>query len=377
MHVLQIKTRYRHAVARAFATVSMLVLLLAARAHAQTETRLAAAAQLETIVFLVPADLDAQTRASLEDALVTQLALIQVRLVLLDGPTTPPALEERVIASKSIAAEHAAVGVLWLELRPGDRWFVYATDAEAERVVVRPLLVRPESVASAVETVAVIARGSAEALLHGEPVMGEPVRELPAPPQPSAAAAPPPRPPAPRAAAPEHAGLRLSLAYAGSSFASDQPWQSGAQVSAAWLWANGSHVGIAYTWYPAHRFGDVLVVSLQRRPFTLAVGHSWKLAPRLRLDAELGATVDVLSRHTVATPSGTAAKSDATRVQFAIAPGLRGDYELVSWLSAFLGLGCDVFINDFDYLTAPSGGATLLDPHRVRLRALAGLSIVH
>jgi hypothetical protein len=328
------------------------------------------------IVFVLPADLEAETRGSLEEALVSALSLVQVRLVLTRAAeaTGPLPIEERVLAAQALAREHAATGVLWLDVRPTDHWFLYAMDADAERVVVRPLLVRSESIAAAIETVAVIARTSTQALLQGEPVAGETVVERVTPPP---AAAVPVGPRAPTPPATESAKLRLSVGYVGTTFASALPWQSGVLIGATWSWATGPLVSLNFNWYPSERFGDTLTFSVQRRPFALGAGYALRASQDLRLLGTLAATVDIQSRHTVEVPAGVAAEEDTTRLLFAASPTLAAELDLTGFLGLFLALGADAFINDFDYVAETVGSRTLLAPHRLRVRAAAGIAIIH
>jgi hypothetical protein len=266
--------------------------------------------------------------------------------------------------------------VLWLDVRPTDHWFVYAMDAQAERVVVRPLFVRKDSVAAAVESVSVIARTCAESLLRGEPVVGE---ALPVPPSlPPSAAAPEARavaPAEPRVSAPREDRTRFALAYRGESFARDLRWQSGASVSAAFLWAQGPYAGAGFTWFPAHTFGQSVRFSVQRRPLTLLGGFRFHLSRRFDLDAELAATLDIRSRHTQDTPASVAARADQTRVLFSLAPCVRAELAISAWLGLFAAASLDVFFNEFDYLSAPDQRSPELYPYRARPGATVGIAI--
>jgi hypothetical protein len=64
-------------------------------------------------------------------------------------------------------------------------------------------------------------------------------------------------------------------------------------------------------------------------------------------------------------------------VLFAVAPSVSAEYALSGWWALFATLGSDIFINEFKYVSGSAAGATVIDPYRVRLRALLGVSIVH
>lgn len=348
----------------------------------------ATAAQAEaepsaSLVFVMPSELDAGARSSLQDAVSTQLSMTDVRMVAVDPPALPApvALEDRVERAVALAEEHHALGVLWLDVRPTDHWFLYAMDAKAERVVVRPLFVRKDSVAAGIEQVAVIARACGQALLHGEPVLSEtpatpveprkppPAEEKPAPPAPPPSAADAkPRPPEDR--------LRLALAYRGETFAHASPWQSGANLSAIWLWSSGPFVGLGFSLFPVHDFGDAVRFEVQRRPLSLLPGWRFALTRWLDLDTELAVTFDLRSRHTKQPPTGLAPRADQTQLLFALGPSVRAELEASPWLSFFAGASLDVFLNEFDYFTAPKPKAPLVRPYRARPGISVGVAIL-
>lgn len=368
----------------ALALASCLLLGAAALAPARAESQAGGSPEARpNLVFVLPQDLDAELQNAVEDAIGTQLALVNARPILLDAPASPSPLtiEERVATSVTLAEQHDAVGVLWLDIRPTDHWFVYAMDRRAERVVVRPLLVRKESLAAGIESVSVIARASAEALVRGEPVLGEPV-EVPPPRPPPPTAAPTPAPAAAPAPADEPGTaqsheLRLALGYHGETFASEQPWQSGAVVGASFLWSNGPYVGASFSWFPEHTFGDSVRFAVQRRPLSLLGGFRFRLGEHLALDAELGATLDVRSRRTVDTPVTVAARPDERRYVVSIVPRARLEALPARWLGLFAALSLDVLLNEFDYLISPSQTRPELRPGRVRLGVLAGIALLH
>jgi hypothetical protein len=395
VRILQRKTRYVPPVGRALALLGCALCL----AQLLPES---ARAQSAGVVFLLPEGLPPESRNALQDALTTQLSLVDVQLVLLTAPAASISapLEERVVAGKALAQTHSAVGVLWLDARPTDHWFVYAMDAGAEHIVVRPLLVRAENLESTIEAVAVIARGAAEALLHGEPVRGEstelastpaaippPVVPPPVVPPPAAPlpAVPPPAPkptPKPTTSSPTElgAGLRLSAGYVGTTLAPQRPWQSGLQLSAAWLWSKGPYLGLAYEWFPpdrlqAERLGQAVAASIARHPVFVTAGYRRPLWPFV-VAVQASASVDVLTRHTLE-PTGKAQAGDSARLVIALTPAARAELPVTRWLSCFLDAGLDVLLNNFKYISDTAGTPTLLAPNTLRFHGLVGVEILH
>ncbi len=321
------------------------------------------------------APFDDATLAALRDALGAQLSLVETEARVISESSTALTMDERMARGLELAAEQRAIGVLWLEVRPTDHWFVYAMDDQAERVVVRPMLVRPASVSAAIEAVAIIARGTVEALQRGEPIAGEsyepseaPAASLPMPAEPSG------RPPA--QTDDDALRLRLALGYVGETFADEVPWQSGLGLGVSLLAPFGLYAGIHYTLFPAHEQDGRAVFSVQRHPLAVAVGYRLDLSP-LALDAELALVGDFLMRTTSRTSTEGEPADASGRLLAAACPRVRAELYPLSWLGVFIEAALPIQLNNFRYVSPIDTPSAVLTPNRMRLQAAAGLAILH
>ena len=107
--------------------VAALLALWPAPAPAQGQAQ----SKRPSVVFHAPPQLAPNVRAALEDALATQLSLIQTTLrfeLAAPGKANPG---ERLTAAKQIAAMSGAIGVFWLDASGDAPWLLYAVDARA------------------------------------------------------------------------------------------------------------------------------------------------------------------------------------------------------------------------------------------------------
>jgi hypothetical protein len=326
-----------------------------------------------SVVFFAPSNLSADTRSALEDALTTQLLVLPAALHFEVRDRAPDGLEQRMELARKAAREHDAVAVFWLEARGDAPWLLYALDARAERVVMRPLTSRGSSAEAAVEAIALIVRASADALLHGQP--------LPA----AAAEASAPEVqrvenpwPVEQAYQPSSA-LRLGIAYMGTTFARVLPWQSGLAVRADWLWPSGPYVGIGYTFWPAATIATAPVDFLvERYPFSLHAGLRFA-SGAFTFGGELGAEIESRTRRTLRVSPQFDADAPSRKTIASVNPKLEVEYTLTSWLRIFAGLGIDVVLDNFEYSTENHETKeiqTVVKPYGLRLTLHAGAAVL-
>jgi hypothetical protein len=322
--------------------------------------------------------LDADMRSAIEDALATQLLALPVELVVEAQDDSTNAIEQRMDAMKQSAIEHRAVAVFWLEMRSADRWFLYAVDADVERMVLRPLVAKPDSREATIESVAVIVRATTDALLHGE--------ELPAvvpPPAPEKAKSPWPV----VSAVHNTSALRLAAGYVGTTFAKELLWQSGLGVRADWVWSAGPFLGLGYTFFDAahftqRAFDQPAEFTLYRHPIALHAGLRFASGD-FTFTGELDAEIELRDRTSTPSLIMLDAELDKRRVVFSLCPKLESEFSVTSWLFVFAGAGIDIVLSPFTYLLAmtdPTVEKTntepILEPFPVRLTVQAGIGII-
>lgn len=317
----------------------------------------------------------AELRYALEDALATQLSLLEAKL----HYETPTAAQldpvERLQVARQTATRLDAVAVFWLELPASGPWLLYAVDARAERMIMRPLAAHSQSPEADVEAVALIVRATTDALLHGE--------QLPAanPPAPSSARVQSkPLAPWPVEHLPQgESALRITGAYVGSTFARQLPWQHAFSLRAAWLWPSGTYVGLGFAFIPSLRF-DIRPVrfNIDRYPMSLHAGLRFSFAP-WTFSGELGAEVELRNRRTVSAVDTYEPDPPQLKVIYNVCPKLEAEYAITPWLVTFIGAGIDVVVGNFAYTIQnmeTKESRFILEPHWIRLTLQVGVGII-
>jgi hypothetical protein len=311
-------------------------------------------------------------RASLEDALVTQLLPLPVTMHFsVRDEAAAGGIEQRLDMVKQALTEHAAVAAFWLEVRNSGRWFLYATDVQVEHVVLRPLNAKPESLEALIESVAVIVRATTDAVLHGEPL---PQAAHPPP-------TPPPTPPPPKPwpveqANPPTSALRLAASYVGTTFARGLPWQSGLGLSADWLWSAGPYIGVGYTFFGSADFTlPSVTFTVDRYPVSLHAGLRFAVGD-FTFSGQLGAEIELRTRRTITTMAGLDPEPSRRRTIYSICPKLESEYAITSWLRIFAGFGLDFVLANFPYTLELPESKVIVEPHWLRLTVHAGIGII-
>jgi hypothetical protein len=323
------------------------------------------------VVFFAPAQLSAEMRATLQDALVTQLLPLPVELhFAVRDEAASGGIEQRLDLVKAAITEHAAIAAFWLEVRGNGRWFLYAVDSQVDRVVLRPLNAKPESLEALVESVAVIARATTDAVLHGEPLPEEARPPPPTPPSPPPATASPVL----HASTPTSA-LRLAAEYVGTTFARKLPWQSGFGLRADWLWSAGPYIGIGYTFFGSADFKlPSVTFTVDRYPVSVHSGLRFAVDPFV-FSAELGIEIELRSRRTISA-MGLDPDPERRRTVYSICPKLESEYAITSWLRVYTGLGLDFVLANFGYALELPERTVIVEPHWLRMTVHAGIAII-
>ncbi|MEY4577736.1 MAG: hypothetical protein RL701_2439 [Pseudomonadota bacterium] len=371
------------------------------RSVAQAAVRPVAAAQLPSdqqpgVVFFSPEAMDPALRFALEDALVTQLSLLRATLHYAVTPTTTTQLDPvaRLQLAKQMASDHHATAVFWLELPNAGPWLLYAVDARADRMLMRPLAAHRQSPEADIEAVALIVHATTEALLHGEELpaaeraqpAAPPRNTLPPPPQPAAQVAPPTARAVAQLDPPARASLRLrfSGAYVGNTFAEQQRWQHGLALRAAVLWPTGPYVGVGFSFVPSLQF-DLYPVrfDLDRYPISLHGGMRFPIGagpePRFYFATELGAELELRNRRTLSAADTYLATPDELSALFNVCPKVEAQWALTPWLITFVGVGSDITLGNVAYTARAADTRSrryLLEPDFLRLTLHVGVGIV-
>ena len=326
-----------------------------------------------SVVFHAPPQLAPQVRVALEDALATQLSLIRttLRYELTTPGTANPS--ERLQAARNIAASSGAIAVFWLEASGEAPWLLYAVDARAERMVVRPLASHQKSSEpeAAIEAVALIVRATTQALLRGEPLPS-----LPSTPERARDTSPWPV----ELLGAGESALRVTIAYVGTTFAKQLPLQHGFSMRGAWLWPSGTYVGVGFTLVPTSKFNLQRVqFEIDRYPFSLHAGLRFGFS-RVTFIGELGAELELRERRTLSAAGLEPNKKNERRIVYNVCPKLETELALAPWLVAFVSAGLDVVVGNFAYSSSyeeTMENVPILEPHWIRLTVQLGIGIIH
>lgn len=319
-----------------------------------------------TVVFLATDGADGSARRAVLDAVRAQLRDLPVTLRVEDAPGPRDDLRATAARARSVAEQHHAVGVLWLDLHAGGDALLYVVEPAGERVLVRRVQAEKSSAAE-LEQLGLIVRGTVTALLDGA-VVGLVPREgsASAPtaeraPAPSAAAPPPPAPdraapPSPPAVPPPSVLRRftIGLGYAGNAFVSGGAWQSGLRVSVTFQASSVFDVTAGYTIFqPTELRVAAAVVRLHRHPIEVGLSRHLRFG-RLGVRAAALAFVDPITRATLSIAGASSLPSDRTSFVGGFSPRIEGTFGLTPTVRLFAGGGADIGVNRIGYAVGPA-----------------------
>jgi hypothetical protein len=325
-------------------------------------------ARRDRVLFLLPPALAPDDREALGEALMAQFSLGKAELFLALDANGTGTLGEHIASAAARAAEAQAAVVCWIDAEANGRWLVHMLDPAGDRLLVRPVDASGAHTSAGIETVAVMARDSTEALLSGD--LPASALTKPAPPEPA------PSPAGPAQAPTSHASrrhVRLSLAYLGYDFAEEVSWRHGASIGGAWITTTGLFAGAAYTLSAGARVKEPVLFEVNRPMSLLMFGGYRHRVGDFALDTALGISVDLLERHTPG-QSGATRTGDTSRVEAAFSPRFRIEWAIAQALGIHLGGGIDVLFNNFSYISRGATDTELLRPLPARGVLEAGIA---
>ena len=246
----------------------------------------------------------------------TELVDLAVEVRGIEGPSEATLPSRIAAASLAAGDEPTTLGVLWVEADEAGNLLLHLVDPSGERMLVRRVSATPERPETAIESLAVIARGITQALLEGRAIGMEAVtKEEPVRPEkpPVVVTPPPPRVEDTKPSRTRGPGrLRLDVAYVGTIWTPDDAiqWQSGVQLGLGWRFAPGVHASLGYLVFPAAtRIEDVVLdedlradVTIARHPVRATTGYPYGFHlgaarfGRITVQGELGVELDITRR---------------------------------------------------------------------------------
>ncbi len=368
----------------------------------------------KAVIFNVLKESDPAILGLILEALQAQLSDVEVELVFNGGVVESSELRNLIEKGKSMAEPHDAAGVFWLDANHGENWLLYLVDPAGERVLVRRAGAGLESLTATVEAVAVITRSSSKALLDGRTIglrssmkiddgvdswtelhfqtkseqeLRKEIDESERKEAMEQMASVDPRDSGKNGAEREltRQQLRFAVGYRGTTFAQQEPWQSGIGIWIGWITAIDIYVGLGYIWIPDTNVTTNLTSDnksspgfwIERAPFELFSGYQYRTG-FFAFQGELGGVFDNITRRSNPVREEQVDRFRETEGRSGIAIGLfargRVEYFLERHLAIFGGLGLEGFLRNFEYVADLKKREMLLEPDPVRFEIEIGLA---
>ncbi|MBN1771350.1 MAG: hypothetical protein JXB32_08825 [Deltaproteobacteria bacterium] len=300
---------------------------------------------------------------TLLEAVAAQLADMPVRLEVDRVEEFPAVLPQQVEVARAAAIRNDAVLVFWLDASLADQMFLYLSEPGGGRILVRT--VESGGDAERVEAVALIVRGTIEAMLAG----GRLGVETPTPPPPP----PPPSPPPPPPPAPDLLGVRL--AYALEFFSTDALAIHGLDLGILVHVYSGLSLFAGYRVVTdAETSSRGVALDVARNPMELGVQYAYQLGD-WAFGGSVSALLDRLHGEATTTTATLVVRPPETRWLAGVGAAFHTSFRIAGTVHAFIDAGVDVYVDTVDYVVETTGGRwTMLTTWVARPRLLLGLA---
>ncbi len=346
-----------------------------ARCAPQSETSVdkgAPAALNKVVVMLVPQGQEEMFQPVIR-AVQSQLSDIDVVFRLKPVEALERDIPAQVAMAERVARDWKAIAVFWCDLVAEDQIFLYLTEYEGDRILVRKLREKEEG--GRAEALAIIVRTSISEMLKGGEigVRAAHIAEVaPEPPAQTKTAPPTKPPPPPTVEAPPSHGLAFHIAYAFLTYSADNPATHGLDLGLEFfINDNWALIGGYTVLSPIKESGEYSGLRLKRHPGRLGVAARFPVA-RFTPGASLFLVIDVATFENFDLPETLDGVKDRNDVIFGVMPMADLGIKITDLLSAFISAGAEVQINPKFYVTEAND--ELLDSWPVHVVLLAGFS---
>ncbi len=316
----------------------------------------------DRLVMLCPLS-DREGSEAAAEAVASQLSDLPVELDTIWIGSLPQTIPEQVELARSTALRREAASVFWIDLTLSDQVFLYVSEPEGERVLVRGVGSGESTLEGRLVTVAVIVRGAVKAILAGGEIGVEP---------------PPARkePPSVREA---HAGrLEMDLGYAAQIYAPEAVVVHGALLGAGVRVVGPLRAELAYRWQAPPRISsNEMVLHIEPHPVELGLALRFPLG-RWALQAQLSAVVDIVSLDVTSLDADLQPldADETRRVHFSLAPALWLGRSFGEVVTIFGRAGVDVVLDDHTYVVdLGEDRRKVVDPWRFRPLFILGAAL--
>jgi hypothetical protein len=322
------------------------------------------ASRTVVLMDVAPSSTPAATRI---ETLRVHMTDVAARVVVEKPTGALPTTQARIEAAVALGRQRGAVAVLFVE-EMGDELRVVWVEPKQTRVWMRRLTIGSDGVDAASEKSALIARGGVEELLEAGRLAMDPVASLPSAPKPDL----PEKAKTPVARDSRDVHVAAGVAYEGTSFSPEAPWQSGVGVSIAGHLGRGFYLAAKYAFMgPMTLESSGLTAHLVRRPGELGAGYR-STAP-IGVRAEIGAFADYVLRSTTGVPGGMRPTQDDGRILLGLSARVGLGWEVAYRLRIVGLVGVETVLNHFDYLVDDSARQVAVHIRTIRPLIEAGI----
>lgn len=282
---------------------------------------------------------------------------ISARIVLAPGPGGTVPSDHPGVVGADLARAPGVLGVFTLV--PDDRGGIVVSlvDRSGSKVLLETSASRLDSPAG-LESIAVVVRATADALA-----------ERPAAPRAETSVSSRPHDP------PRTRRLALAAAYAGASFAPEDPWTGGLRLAAE-AHLGAAYVGAAYTAYQAaEAAAEGIEVTVKTNPVAAFAGYRAALGSRLALAGESGLVVDRAARRARATQADTTPRPASAVWLLALTGAVQVEVRALPHLRLRAGPTLDAYLSSVSYHADGPERATVLAPRILRPGLRIGLAL--
>jgi hypothetical protein len=329
------------------------------------------------------------------EAVESQLADLAIDLRVLWVETLAPGLREQLAATRALAAEQQAGIAFWVDVAVASEVLIYVAEPGGGRVLARSIDLGGHEDESRFETVALVVRGTVEALIEGGAIgVREPEPPAPPPGAPVEVQPEPVAPVAPVAAAPDGSnveagdgepapppfpagGMELAASYAASFYDGEPTVIHGGRLGAAWRLVGGFQLFVAYRFQaPVDKENSLVAMTLQPHPFEIGVAVRWAWdAWRLGLGVAL--LNDPVTWSVLPKQDTVHAESPQWRWLVGLSPGIAVSWSPYGSYAFFVSLGAEAYFNDGPSVVDTGAGQMgVVEPWPVRPYLQVGVEVV-
>ena len=328
------------------------------------------------VTMLVSLDQEESLRPVVR-AVQSQLSDLNVSLYVEQVEVMPGDLRSQVEVAESVTRSSEAIAVFWCDLLAQGQIFLYLSQYEGKRILVRKL--EETDADGRAEALAIIVRSSVGMMMQGGSI-GVEVKETLGKAEPEVSK-PAVVVPAQAPAAPETESVHLyrlshSVAYAMNIHASDHRAVRGVDLGIAIHLNSNWSITAGYTILtPMADGSDILKLKLQRHPVRLGGRFDWSFK-----DVGIGAGVSLVLDYTTFEisnlESDMIAVSDKGDMVVGLLPAVHFAFFIVDRLTVFLSAGAEISFSAVHYQTMDrSGKKVLVDSWPVQPWFLGGFEV--